>query len=264
MGQVQLTRGRVVGGQNAQDHSPAVVRDQNHKFTYEKFDTKPYFSLGAGLFADPTGATGDENVIFIGNNLFEYHVLGTQTLLVPVLHATKGLDLVQDLISGDGTEVCPGITAGNRSAFTVGTDRAFYFKVQLELTDVSGISECGVGFRKVEAYQALIDGYDEMAAFNIQAGVINMETIINGNATVTTDSTETDWADAGVHTLEVRVSAAGVVTYAYDDAEPTVVAAFTFDDGEIVVPFVHQLLGNSAANNIYISEWQCGLGKRSV
>jgi hypothetical protein len=263
MGKIQLSRGRVVGGQNAQDLSPAVVRTVNEKFVYDKFRSRPIVYNEDGI-GDPTGATGNENGMLTEVAAYEYHVLGTQTILGPVYHASKGLDLVQDEVSGDGNELTLGIGANSRGTFIVGTDGDFYFKARLEFEDVSGIAEAAVGFRKMEAYQAAIDNYDEMAAFNVQAGVVNIETILNGGTTDTTDTTETDIIDDGVHTFEVRVSSAGVVTFAYDDAEPTVTAAFTFDDAEVVIPFVYQTLGATAANGLFISEWQSGLGKRSV
>lgn len=262
MGKVQLTRGRVVGGQNAQDLSPAAVRDQNYKFVYDRFSARPIFQDQDGD-GSPTGSAGDENIIVSEGYHFEYHVIGTQTILFPAYSAAKGLQLVQDETSGDGSEVSLGLGSNGRGAFTVGTDKC-YFKAKLELNDVSGIAECAVGFRRQAAYQAAIDNYTDMAVINIQAAVINIETILNNAATTTTDTTLTDWVDDATHDLEVRVDSSGVVTFRYDDAVPTVTAAFTFDDGDVIMPFIYQTLGVTAANNIYVKEWQSGIGDRSV
>ena len=151
-----------------------------------------------------------------------------------------------------------GITSRSKAAFTVGTDPAFYAKMKFTITDVSDTDDCLFGFRKAEAYQANVDDYDEMAAFNVNAGAIYLSTILNGGGTTDTDTTET-WADTIQHTLEVLVSKAGVVTYKLDDAPPTVVAAFTFDDAEVVVPFFHFLHAAASTAGIVLDEIEVGL-----
>jgi hypothetical protein len=59
------------------------------------------------------------------------------------------------------------------------------------LSDVDGTDDCAIGWRKAEAYQAAIDSYDEMAAINVIAGAIKIETILNNGTTATTDTTDT-------------------------------------------------------------------------
>ena len=105
------------------------------------------------------------------------------------------------------------------------------------IADVSGADECAFGFRKVEAFQANIDDYDEMACLNAISGDIKSETILNNGTTTATDLTAPssgDWADGAVHTVKVMVSAAGAVTYELDGTAPTGAVAFSFDVGEIV------------------------------
>ena len=139
----------------------------------------------------------------------------------------------------------------------------------LNLEDVSGFPECAIGFRKAEAYTVTIDNYNDMAAFNIQAGVINIETILGNAGTTTTDTTLTDWIDDASHTLEISVGLDGVVSFYYDGVVPTIypgdgtVAAFTLDADEVMIPFVHQLLDNSAANGCFVKDWQSGFGERA-
>ena len=155
-------------------------------------------------------------------------------------------------------EYSQGIAAGiGKHVFTVGNDPAFFVRAKLKLADVTGLAECAVGFRKAEAYNTL-DSYDEMAAFNIQLGVVNTETILNNATTVTTDTTETDWADGETHELTVLVNHFGQVTYLYDGEEPTTVAAFTFDTGEVVVPFLHLLHAATTPGAVHLVEWECG------
>ena len=104
-----------------------------------------------------------------------------------------------------------------------------------------------------------IFNYDEMAALNVISGNINIETILNGGATTTTDTTN-NWTDTAIHELEVRVSAAGVVTYKIDGVDPLVTAAFTFDDAEVVVPFFYTLqAADPEAADISLIEFECGL-----
>jgi hypothetical protein len=67
-----------------------------------------------------------------------------------------------------------------------------------------------------------------MAVINCLAGDFKIETIDDNNATTTTDTTD-NASDGTDHTIEVRVSAAGVVTYLIDGVAPTTTAAFTID-----------------------------------
>jgi hypothetical protein len=207
--------------------------------------------------AAPTGATGDENILSFPEGSLEWHVLGTQTLLAPRMIAA-GLDIGQDQTDNDGIELCGGKLAGNKLAFVVGTDPAFYAKMQFSIAVVAGTDDCAFGFHKVEDYQANIDGYDEMACLNVISGNVTIETILNGGTTGVTDTTE-DWADAAIHELEVLVSAAGVVTYKFDGGTPATVAAFTFDDGEVVIPFLYFLHANGAqAGAVTLIAFECG------
>lgn len=206
--------------------------------------------------AAPTGATGDENIMVFPEGTLEWHVLGTQTILAPVLVDT-GLQVNQDQTANDGIEICGGILACNKTTFTVGTDPAFYAKLSLSIADVSGTDDCAFGFRKAEPYQAAIDSYDEMAVLNVISGDIYIETILNNGTTTSTDTTET-WADAASHTLEVYVSAAGVVTYKIDGLTPSTVAAFTFDTDEVLVPFFYFLNDTDLAGNVILTHFECG------
>jgi hypothetical protein len=223
-------------------------------YTYETFKNQPVIQLKGGGAA--TGTAGDENQLIMGTNIFEYHILGTQTITGPVASA-DGLNVGMDQTANDGAEFTMGITANDKHAFTVGTDAAFFAKGTFTIPDVSGTDDFAFGFRKAEAYQAAIDDYDEMAALNVISGNINIETILNNAATTTTDTTD-DWADAASHSLTVKVSAAGVVTYEIDDAAPTATAAFTFDDAEVVIPFFYYLHHTDVAGAIIWESFECG------
>ena len=228
------------------------------KHIHEMFD---YPMLFGGKNEDtgiPGGSAGDENIIFCGSgNFLEYHILGTQTLMAPDW-ADPGLDLSMDDTDDDGVEICSGIGAATPVKFTVGTDGAFFCRCKFYIETVLGTDDCAFGFRIRAAYQGNIDDYTDMAVFNIQDGVVNTQTAINNAIVTTTDTTLADWADGETHIVEVRVSALGVVTYLYDGAEPTTVAAFTFDTGDSVVPFFFLLNDDTTYDAVIIYEWEAG------
>jgi len=225
------------------------------RYTLEQFESDPVTAGKAGGAA--TGAGGDENVMGLGKNMFEYHILGAgQTILAPSLVAT-GLLVSLDKVNDEGAEYSQGILARSKQAMVIGTDE-FYFKLKFSIADVSGADEVAVGFRKAEAYQANIDDYADMAALNVIGGDIKIETIVGDAVTVTTDTTD-NWADGATKTLEVYVSKAGVVTYKVDGAAPTTVAAYTFTDALTVIPFFHLLHAATTPGDVILQEWECGL-----
>lgn len=223
-------------------------------------------STSGRLGTAATGTAQDVNILTVGGHgnvpavCFESVVQGTQTILGGV-KAALGFDAnSQDQTDNDGVELCPGILyrALGPATFKIGTDQAFYAKLKFLITDVSGTDDCAFGFRKIQAYGANFDDYTDFATLNVISGNIKIETALNNAATTTTDTTQ-DWADGETHTLAVYVSGAGVVTYQIDDAAPTVTAAFTFDDGDEVVPFFFLLNSSDIAGAVVLQEWDCGL-----
>ena len=199
----------------------------------------------------PDGTAGDKVIhqYADGLNLTACY-LGTQTIDNPAA-STSGIDYSFDAADDEGIswvmsdEAVKGREGIDR--FTVGK-QAFSASLKFAIADVSDTDDCLFGFRKVEAHQANVDDYDEMAAFNIISGDIKTETILNGGTTVTTDLTSGggdnagNWADAGVHTLKVSVDKAGAVTYSIDGASsPSGAVAFSFDQNEVVTPFGYML-----------------------
>lgn len=244
-----------IGGADIPDQSIRHTKF-DRDFVYEDFRYNPICHGSAG--AAITGATGETNLILFPNNAFEYHVKGAgQTILGPTISAS-GLLFTLDGTNDEGVEITQGITARCPVAFTVGTSPAFYAKARLIIPDVSGTDDCAFGFRKAEAYQAAIDNYDEMACLNVISGNITEETILNNGATVSTDTT-LDWADAGEHTLEVYVAADGAVTFKVDGTAVPTSAAYTFGNGEIVVPFLYFLHAADVAESTVLVSWEIGL-----
>lgn len=237
---------------------PDWVRDGNDpRYTLENYSAIPRCVKNDG-YSDPTGTTGDTNLLLTDRNAFEYHIKGTQTILKPSFGA-NGLDVGFDQTDNDGVELSQGITARSRGAFVIGTDPAFFFSLQFSIATVAGTDDCAVGFRKAAAYTANIDDYTDMAVLNVISGDIKIETIDDNAATTTTDTTN-NWLDGETHTLKVMVSSAGVVTYQIDGAAPTTVAAFTFDSGDTVVPFFFMLQANAAQTGaVNLKRWEVGL-----
>ena len=238
--------------------SPRDVRSaliNENKFVHEEFLSSFNAFVEGTPMGDPTGTAGDTNGLQTDRNLFQYHIIGTATILAPKRTAT-GIDLSLDKANNDGLELTLGcehpegtvVSAKSRGTFTVGTDAPFYFAFKSSNADVSGNDEYMVGFRKSELYQAVIEtAYDEMAAFNVVAGDINTFTILNSSGGTVTDTDTTDnWADAETKTLMVIVDSdgslfgvAGAVYYEIDGVVPTTLASskFKFDSGEVVIPF---------------------------
>ena len=227
----------------------------DEKYVFENFKQNPVYSNKAGGAA--TGTAGDENVLVLPTTAFEYHVLGTQTIVAPTITA-DGLNMgSMDQTADDGLELNHGILSSQIPSFTVGTDAAFFLRTRFSIADVSGTDDCAIGFRKVEANQANIDDYADMAVLNVISGNINIETIVGGAATTTTDTTD-NWADTETHELQVNVSAAGVVTYLIDGVAPTTTAAYTFTDGLNVMPFFYFLQDTDIAGAVPLMVWECG------
>ena len=209
--------------------------------------------LPAGTLLPAEAAAGAEIAMHTQKAGYEQHLAvvessGTATYSFPKV-TTSGLSLPLDANVTDGVtaaELTTGITSRSPGACTVGAGVSMFVECELSIADISDLEQLIVGFRKAEAYQADPDNYDELAAIHIGEtgatvadGQINILTILNNGATVYTDTTLADWADGGQHTLRVTVSGSGKVTFLVDGAVPTVTKVFSFDDGEVVVPFIY-------------------------
>lgn len=222
-------------------YSDSINRRQwDSTYWEDNFMVQPVTSKVGGGAA--TGTAGDNNVLYSAYGQYEWNVIGTQTILAPSLDTTNGgLNLVQDAVSGDGIELCMGRTAFSPRAFTIGSSPAFFTQLVTKVEDVSGANPLILGFLKAQAFDATLANYTDFAVIGI-VGTANPNTIqtvtnLNGGTPVTTDTTQTI-ADATQFQLAVYVSASGAVTYQYNYQEPTVTVPFTFDTGDVVIPFI--------------------------
>jgi len=215
-------------------------------------------------YGDPTGATGDSNILQFRGPLGPmdagYHIKGAgQTLLAPSNDAANGHLLAGlDVGAAEGVEYLLGqmLSVHNPFAVKCGDTEyaATFIRMKGILADVSAVAECAVGWRKAEAFQANLDDYDELACLNLQAGTLNQETILNNGTTATTDTGETV-ADGVSFTLESQIRQRRVVNL-FDGVDVSA-PLFDFDADEIVVPFIFFLQGGSGSA-FSISELEVG------
>ena len=227
-------------------------------------ETFEFVQTGDRNAVDGTAYTGDFGEVLLARtkkNIFEIYqasVAAPATTNVPYA-SSDGLEMVP-VAAGDALELTAGTSTSSSIAKTVGTDPRFFMEATLKIDDISDVTEIFCGFRKAEAYQADPDDYDELAAFHIgdtDDGRISIATILNGAATDMTDTTEDDIADGGEVTLRIVVDKQGNVSFSVDGSEPTVTKAFKFDDGEIVVPFIH-LQTETGDPGLSLSQLKCG------
>jgi hypothetical protein len=187
-------------------------------------------------------------------------------LIVPVKVAGVGLDISLDAVDNDQCEIIVADSLNSTGpCYTIGTDAAFRFDVKLLIDDVSDYSPVAVGFRKQAAFvddtPAFADwktAYTDMAAIGPEGSAtadIEIYHSLNGND-ATVDTTD-NWADGETKTLSVLVSAAGVVTYLIDGAAPTTTLAQTFDDGDVVIPFI-ACVGQATGDPVTLVSWFSG------
>jgi hypothetical protein len=251
--------------------SSAISRNAwGTKYNYSEFTQEPLvssYSL-AGTPTVPTGggaatgAAGDRNLLISKGNLFEWNVIGTQTILSPSLDTTNGfLNIVQDLTAGDGAEYHRGLTSASPQAFTIGTDPAFFLRCRFAVEDASGCNPLIIGFRKAAAFNATLSSYTDFASIGIvgtaNPNTIKIQTQTASGGVTTTDTTQT-WADAAVHDLVILVDSAGVVTYQIDGSAPTVTAAFTLANALTVIPFIRFTQAADVTSYVDFQIFECG------
>lgn len=258
---------------------------KNRKYTYEAFDGLPSCQASTGNGA-ATGVTGNLNLLRTQYGCYEWHVKGTQTLLVPVFDAVngKGLDFAQDQTAADGHELSftPNLTtAGSRGKHgfviggTGGETRPFFAQVTVLTPDTSGFAEGFFGFVQMGAYQTAVASYNEYAGLSLVGAAttaqIRIKTRLNGGSAGNVDSTQTV-ADNIAVTFRVEVDPVTrlarfkygpALTQAQIDAGavpfPTItVTNFAFTSGVIVRPCFFFLQAADLCENLWYSNFQAG------
>ena len=185
-----------------------------------------------------------------------------------------GLNLQMDNETADnvGVEIVWGGSqfGSNSNKFIAGTHSGS-FDVTFYSEDWSDYDTCAIGFRKVQEFQpghgavlAASSGdplYTDYVAFGcISPDDVQISTDLNdsGDETVT-DSGEATAGD-GNHRFKVTLASSGAVTYEHIGAAvmrqgalaaPSTTASYTFDSGDILVPYM-TILGTNQDSDILL------------
>ena len=211
----------------------------------------------------PSGADGDVNIMGLQDGCFmEQFIIGTQTIIAPRMSAT-GLDIELDNNNTDGVEYNFGARANAKHAYTIGTSAAFFFSATLTVEDLSGCAPLMVGFRKVEANNKVLIDYADYFCAGLNTATSTTEVVLldeldGGGQTITNSTTVWTGGDTGTTTINVLVSASGVCTYTIDGGAPAATNAMTFDNAEVVMPFIHFLNGADVAGAVSLNAMSCG------
>lgn len=227
----------------------------DNKYLLDDFAVNPVTSAVAGGAA--TGTAGDENVLYTQFGQYTYFVIGTQTTLAPALDA-YGLNLAQTATDGQGQEINTGVNSVNPYTFTVGEEAAFFMQANFKISEVTGVDPLIIGFREVDAFTATLADYTDFAVIGIYGDAGEVQTLTQkATAGVTTTDT-TDVAVNGVTQFAVYVDSQGKVTYQLNYQKPTVVAAFQFNAGTVLMPFIVQTQNSTTASQVSIDLFEVG------
>lgn len=261
-----LANGQVIIGQGSAS-APAAVYQTNQRNTYvPQFAGIPSMSASTGGVAAVTINTYNIwSFPEFGARMEQYNTT-VATNIAPTVSTTAGKGLNIDNIGGSTSksiEITEGNTVNSKNAFVIGTSAAFYVKYGFSIATLADVVSLTCGFRKVQTYQAtLLTGYTDYACIGVQNSVANGEVQIQTQAgsggETKTDTTQLVTA-ATNFTVEVLVSSAGVVTYLFNGAPPTVTAAYTFTSALTVIPFMVYTSASGGHAEVDLVSYQCGL-----
>ena len=183
-------------------------------------------------------------------------------------NTVAGLNLQGDAVTADNTGIeiiFGGTQFGGHAACTIGT-HALTFDATFNSVDFTDQDAVTIGFRKVEEFEvghgailAAASGdpaYTDFVAFGVQsADDVQIATRLNDGTTVFKDSGESTPAGAN-HRFKINITTGGVVTFSHIKnnsmnagtlAAPSATTAFTFDDGDVIVPYL--IVQNTAADS---------------
>jgi len=247
-----------------QSISPAkIITDLlEGKYFYGRWASHTPIVTGLDGYADPNLADTNINLVhFQGPFPMQaaQYLIGAKTNVgLYQDSANDWLEANPEPTTSEGVEYILGgmTTAANPFSNTIASNSARnrgnkLIRLLHQMETDANIGEMAVGFRKAENTLSVIDNYDEMACINIQydtdAAYVRIETILNGDPTVTTETGLTLADDTDILT-EVRM-AGGVPRFFVNGQEFR--TSMVFDDGEVIVPFVHFLCNASGT-----SEWR--------
>lgn len=213
-------------------------------------------TTGASSWGPPTGVAADINrIIFdgaLGHCPTDQYILGTQTILGPVRHAS-GINLSQDATNNDGAQyVFGGNYAGNPFRHVTGTTDDSFFRFEFLIEDADGTDDFAIGWRKQEAFTNNFDDATECVAINFISAAAKIETILANAATVTSSSVFTV-LDGATIVAEVRLSKAGKPRYFINGVEKSAGVDYTAATATTFVPFVFFLQDTNVTEMYLVS-----------
>lgn len=181
-----------------------------------------------------------------------------------------GATIPNDNADDDGVEMTFGTTANSPCAFSPGSK--YYAKATFTIPDVSDYDVALLGFRNDTATYLAVDDpadintttplYTDFALINVNAGDFRVYTQDDDGTATDTDITTATWIDGDAHTLMVKVSTTGAVTYFVDGVAAAGAVAFTLDQEatDIYVPFMVFAKGGTTADTPpELRLFECGL-----
>jgi len=238
-----------------------VVRATGLDYT---FASSPSTSTAADTAGVATGATGDTNILsFPGFNMEQFILGAGQTIIKPTM-SNSGLLCSLDLTNTEGAEYNFGAARTlSEYAFTVGTSAAFFFEVTMTLADISGGNPYGIGFRKAEANNATLASYTDYYMIGMFGGTsatnLTLASELNsGGQTLQDGGTAWTGGDGGTTTMKILVSASGVTTATIDGGAPAAPLAYTFDNTDVICPFIYVLHGAAAPGAVHLVDLSVG------
>lgn len=224
----------------------------------------PVMQSNANTGAAPSGTDTDVNLMYMQDGcIMECYNIGTKTIIAPRMDATAGLLISLDLTDNEGAEYNFGARNNAKHAYTIGSDAAFFMEAQVYAADLSGLEPFMLGFRKVAANNSDYTTYTDLYAIGLNnaTSATNVAIFDNLNgAGVSITNTGDAWTggDGGTVTLKILVSAAGVCTATIDGAAPSTPVAMTFDNADVVMPFIHFLHDTTTPGNIGLKTLKIG------
>ena len=189
-----------------------------------------------------------------------------------------GFDVQLDCETAAATGMEPvlagGPMGGNNNGFTIGTHSGF-IDATFNTPDWTDFDGVGIGFRKVQDFDdghvpildagSAADGiYTDFAAFGAMTDTdIRTMTDLNNSGTSTVTDVGVVPVDGQNMRVRINLSSAGVVTYQHVNnavagagtlATPSGVAAFTFDNGDVVVPYIFTSSDTAAADVLWLKD----------
>ena len=233
------------------------------------------------MFFGPNGEVYPAAAVAVG----AFTAGGTAPMLDGTVPATDtatthaGLNLTMDGETADnvGLQIIPGGNAQGTGphTFTVGTHSGS-IDATFQAADYTDFDCIVIGFRKTEEFATGFNAaiaaasagdlvYTDVVAFGAQGDTnIEIQTDLNNSGTSTsTDCGASVPVDTQNLRLKVNLSSAGVVTYelvvneiagAGTLAAPATTAAFTFDDGDVLVPYLAILKNGTATDEIFLKD----------